>query len=178
MKILKITGIVIIALIMILLIISLVLPKEIKIEQPVVIHAPVEEVFPQVSHLQKMEAWSPWKDYDPDMKVTYEGVDGKVGAIYMWEGNKDVGRGQQEIITLKDNELIEIKLSFFEPWESESDIYFTFDEAAEGKTEVIWGYVEEAPVPKNLMMAAFGVKKSLEKEFDKGLLRLKKVCEN
>ena len=178
MRVLKITGIIVLAVLMLLMVIALILPKEIKIEQPVVIEASVEHVFPQVSNFKNMEVWSPWKDYDPEMIVTYEGEDGKEGAVYEWSGNKDVGSGQQKIIKLKENERIDIKLSFFEPWNSESDIYFIFNEIDKNKTEVIWGYIEETPIPKNLLFTAFGLKKSLKKEFDKGLNRLKDICEN
>jgi uncharacterized protein YndB with AHSA1/START domain len=178
MKILKITGIVIIALIIILLVIAVILPKKVKIEQSVIINAPVEAVYPNISHFKEMEAWSPWRDYDPNMKITYKGEDGKVGAIYMWKGNKDVGSGQQEIVSMKKNQRVDIKLTFFEPWKSESDIYYTLNEVDPGETKVVWGYTEETPIPKNLMFTLFGLKKSLKKEFDKGLARLKIMCEN
>ena len=123
-----------------------------------------------------MESWSPWKDYDPDMKVSYKGSDGTIGAIYEWIGNEDVGTGSQTIVNIVPNSRIDLKLSFVEPWESESDVYFTFLEK-DGNTEVAWGYNEKMPFLVNIPMTLMNVKGMIAKEYDKGLARLKEKCE-
>src|SRR3989304_6767300 len=121
MKIFKNVLTVLISILIIIVVVGLVLPKNVTIERPIAINSPVDSVFVQVSHFRNMSEWSPWKDYDPDMKVTYEGTDGQVGAVYKWEGNGDVGKGSQEITSIEKNKRIDIELSFIEPWESRSD---------------------------------------------------------
>ncbi|MCG8702192.1 MAG: SRPBCC family protein [Bacteroidales bacterium] len=177
MKVLKKIGIVIVALLVLLLVVAVSLPKSINVESSVLIDMPVDSVFEQVVYLKNMEAWSPWKDYDPEMKISYSGTDGAVGAVYSWEGNKDVGSGSQEITNIVPNARIDLKLAFVAPWESESDVYFTFNDKG-ASTEVLWGFVQETLVPTNLMMTIMNVDKSLKKEFDKGLSRLKAKCES
>jgi hypothetical protein len=176
MKALKIIGIVVLFLLVAILIAGLVLPKSISIERTEEIEAPVGKVYPEVRYLKNHESWSPWKDYDPNMEVTYEGTDGEVGAVYKWKGNEEVGSGYQEITSLKPNERVDLDLVFISPWESSAKIYFLFNE--EENTLVTWGYHEETPLPKNVMMRVMGVEKMLSKEFDKGLSRLKEKVES
>ena len=33
---------------------------------------------------------------DPNMKKSYSDIDGTVGFIYAWDGNKEAGKGEQE----------------------------------------------------------------------------------
>ena len=39
---------------------------------------------------------------DPDMKREFKGMDGTVGFIYAWNGNKRAGEGEQEIKTIEE----------------------------------------------------------------------------
>lgn len=176
MKILKRILLVLAILIGTVLITGLIMPKEVNLERMVTINDSLKHVWPQVSNLHSMSVWSPWKDYDPEMEVSYEGTDGTVGAQYHWSGNKSVGTGYQEIAAIDPGKRIDLDLVFQEPWESESNVYFLFEDLGD-QTRVTWGYTEPTPVPKNVMMRLMGVEKMLSKEFDKGLSRLKKVCE-
>ena len=47
----------------------------------------------------------------------------KLGFVSKWEGNKDVGSGEQEIKKIIHNESIESELRFLKPWKSQSDAY-------------------------------------------------------
>ena len=164
------------AIIILLFVAGFILPKKIVTERSILIEAPVDSVFPQVSYFSNMSTWSPWNDYDPDMEITYKGISGEVGSEYNWSGNKDVGKGNMTISAIEPNKRVDIKLSFVEPYESSSDIYFLFEDKG-AQTEVKWGYFEKMKIPSNVMMAIMGVKKMLNKEFDKGLVRLKERCE-
>ena len=165
------------ALVVLLFLVGIIMPKTIDIERSASIDAPIDSVFKQVSVLRNLAEWTPWKEYDPDMLVSFKGKDGQVGSVYEWNGNKNVGSGNMEITSIDKNKKVEIKLSFFEPYESDSKIYFTFD-GDSLKTNVTWGYFEKVMIPKNVMMAVFGAKKMLSKEFDKGLINLTRKCEN
>ena len=159
-----------------LYLVGFILPKKIELERSVLIEAPIDSVFNQVSNLKKFSEWTPWATYDPNMKKEFEGAMGEVGSIYKWSGNDNVGSGSMKIKAIKPNVRIDLSLEFVEPYTSNSDIYFLFSEINEN-TEVVWGYVEKNLVPKNVINAIFGVKKMLSEEFDKGLSSLKRKCE-
>lgn len=176
MKILKIIGIVLLSIVVIFFILGFIMPKTITLERRVSINEPIEKVFPEIQYLDNFKNWSPWQDYDPDMKVQISEKDGMVGGIYSWTGNKDVGTGYMEIEDIEPNERIEWNLVFTDPWESSSSVYFDFNPNGD-ETEVVWGYEEQTKFPANVFMGLMGVKKMLAKDFDKGLVRLKERCE-
>ena len=49
------------------------------------------------------------------MKKEFKGTDGKAGAVSYWNGNKEVGEGEQEIKRIVENEVIETELRFLNP---------------------------------------------------------------
>src|SRR6188768_836956 len=84
MKILKKIGIVIVALLGLLLVISLFLPGTMHVERSVTINAPARVVFDQVNTVKNWEQWSPWLKMDSTMKRTYFGPASGTGAGYSW----------------------------------------------------------------------------------------------
>ena len=85
------------------------------------IDAPPAVVFPYLKSLKQTDRWSPWSKRDPNIVNTYEGTDGEVGSINSWVGNDEVGVGSQEVTKIVDNELVETKLKFIKPFESEAN---------------------------------------------------------
>jgi uncharacterized protein YndB with AHSA1/START domain len=174
MKILKIVGIVLLALILIVLGLGLVMPKAYTVERSVVINKPRTEVFTLVSTLRNQEKWSPWLDYDPHAKVTYAGTDGTVGSTYAWSGNDDIGKGEQEIKEITPNEMVHNEVRFEEPFASVGQVYFIL--ADEGNaTKVTWKMEGEQVYPMNVMSPMMDG--MLGKEFAKGLTKLKNLAE-
>jgi hypothetical protein len=52
------------------------------------------------------------------MKRTYSGAASGKGAVYAWDGNKNVGSGRMEILEASMPSKIVIKLDFFAPFEA------------------------------------------------------------
>jgi len=51
------------------------------------------------------------------MKRSFSGAADGEGAVYGWEGNKNVGSGRMEILDTSEPSKIVIKLDFFAPFE-------------------------------------------------------------
>ncbi|MFH2095160.1 MAG: hypothetical protein ABIJ16_05620 [Bacteroidota bacterium] len=166
--------IIIIAIIVIVLIVGLFLPKTYHVERSLTVQASYETIYAQVNTLKAMNEWSPWRDYDPDMKITYEGQDGSLGAKYHWEGNEDVGSGFQEITGISDS-VIKVKVVFMEPMESESDAYINLEQTPDG-IKVTWGFDGRTAYPMNIMGIFMDMDKELGKDFETGLARLDSIC--
>ena len=105
--------------------------------------------------------------------MDFEGGDGQVGAISKWEGNKDVGTGEQELTRIVENEVVESRLRFFKPWKSESDAYLKVKEDHEGQTVVTWGFSGKNKFPVSIMMLFMNMDKAIGKDFEEGLSNLK-----
>ena len=103
----------IIALIFIILVI--VAPKAYSVDRSIIINRPVADVFHYLKYVKNQDYWSPWKKKDPNMTQEFIGEDGKIGFISKWKGNKEVGEGEQEVLTILENEAIETQLRFFKP---------------------------------------------------------------
>ena len=151
-------------------------PSAFTITRSALIVAPAEIVFAQVNDLHKWDAWSPWAKLDPTMKQTHEGAAVGVGAIYSWDGNKDVGAGRMTITESRTNEAIRIKLEFLKPFAAVNDIEFTFKPDG-NQTTVTWTMSGK----NNFMAKAFCMFVNMDKmvgsDFEKGLASLKTIAE-
>lgn len=169
--------IVIVAIIAVILVIGLILPREYTVEREIEINCPEQEVFEYVRSLQLQNEWTVWGDLDPNAVYSYTGVDGTVGFISAWQGNKDVGKGEQEIVNIVEGERIDIALRFFEPFKSEAKVYITTESIAENQTLVKWGMHGKAPFPMNILMLFMNIENSVGKDYDQGLINLKLILE-
>jgi effector-binding domain-containing protein len=172
MRILKTILIILGAIIAIVLAIALMAPKEYHYERSVVIEASAAEVYPHISTLAAMDKWSPWNSYDPDMKKSIDGKDGTVGARSTWEGNDDVGKGEQTLTALKPDEGVELDLKFIEPWQSESRVAVDLVPEGEG-TKATWSMNGENDLMGRIMSVFMDMDAMVGKDFDRGLAMLK-----
>ena len=131
---------ILVGLVVLILILAMVAPKTYNVFRTVEISKPKVEVFEYLKSLKKMDEWSPWAQKDPHMEKKFTGTDGEVGALSYWNGNKDVGEGEQEILRIVDGERIESELRFLKPWKSTSDCYTQVDDTGSGNTKVTWGF--------------------------------------
>ncbi|RKE94968.1 SRPBCC family protein [Ichthyenterobacterium magnum] len=169
---------IVIALLVILVALALFAPKTYEVNRSIVINKPLPEVFSYLKHIKNQDYWSPWKKRDPNMKQEFVGTDGEVGFIAKWDGNKEVGLGEQEIIKIVENDRVEARLRFFKPWKSESDAVTSVEAVDNNQTKVTWGFLGKNKVPANIFMMLYNVDKHVGKDFEEGLASLKEILEN
>lgn len=169
---------IILGIIALVLVLALIAPKSYMVQREVLINRSLPEVFQYIKLVKNQNDWSPWKQKDPNMKQEYVGTDGEIGFVSKWEGNKEVGTGEQEIISIDENKHMETQLRFFKPWKSVSVGFFTVDEVAPNQTKVVWGFKGVNPVPFNIMMLFFNFEKAVGKDFEDGLSKLKEILES
>lgn len=160
-----------------IIILGLIAPKSYEVNRSVVINKSLSEVFSYLKLLKNQDNWSPWAAKDPNMKKIFTGNDGEVGCISAWEGNKEVGSGEQEITGFIENEIIESQLRFLKPFKSTSDAYLKVNKAG-GGTKVIWGFAGKNKFPISIMMLFMNMDKTVGKDFEDGLEKLKSILEN
>lgn len=178
MKTLKRILIGIVALIALLLIIALFVKGDYHVERQITINKPKQDVFNYIKLLKNQDNYSVWTRKDPGMKKEYKGTDGTVGFVSAWDSqNKEVGKGEQEIIKITEGERIDVKLRFKVPFEAQDDAYFVTEAQAENQTTVKWGFQGAFPYPMNLMCLFFDMDKAVGKDLEGGLTNLKGVLE-
>lgn len=151
MKILKKIGIAILVLIVLVLVVALVMPKEYTVEREVVINKPLEEVFAYARQLKNQDKYSVWNMGDLNKKQTFKGTDGTVGFVNTWNGNDEVGEGEQEITGIDENKRIDVQVRFKRPFESIMDGYTLTESTGPATTKVVWGCTGVSSYPMNIM---------------------------
>ncbi|MDF4202704.1 SRPBCC family protein [Maribacter sp. SA7] len=161
---------VIVALVIIL---ALIAPKSYQVSRSIELEHPPEQIWPHLKFLKKQQQWSPWARKDPDMELIFTGIDGEVGATSHWNGNKEVGEGEQEITRIVEGERIEQDLRFLKPYKSQSDCYMNLESLEGNRSKVTWGFAGNNKFPMSIMMLFMSMDKMVGKDFEAGLENLK-----
>ena len=145
------------------------------IEREIVVNKPEAEVFQYVKHIRNQDRYSVWNMADPHMKQQSKGTDGTVGFVNSWNGNDDVGEGEQEIIKVIEGERIDMALRFKRPMESTANAFMSTEPVDASSTKVTWGMYGESSYPMNFMN--FMMDGMLGKDLEAGLQNLKNNLE-
>lgn len=152
--------------------------NEYAVERQVTINRPETEVFQYIKHLKNQDKFSVWSHMDPNMRRTYIGIDGNVGFVSTWESNyKNLGKGEQEITNIIENERIDLKVRFKEPVEAEDSAYMITEALSKDRTRVKWGFEGEMAYPMNLMLLFKDMEGMLGNDLQAGLNNLKSILE-
>lgn len=177
MRIVKIVLLVILSLVVLILIIAAFVKKDINVTKEIIINKSKQEVFAYVKLLKNQDNFSKWATMDSSMKKTYSGTDGTVGFVSAWEGNKDVGAGEQEILKIDEGNRIDYALRFIKPFKSNADAFMIFEDAGKNQTKVKWGFKSKMAYPMNAMCLFVNMEEVVGKDFQTGLDNLKKNLE-
>jgi hypothetical protein len=169
---------IVLGIVALIVLLALFAPKKYHVSRSVTVNKPIAEVFDYIKYVKKQNEWSPWKKKDPNMKQEYIGTDGEVGFVAKWEGNKEVGTGEQEITKVVENKALESQLRFFKPWKSQSNAFINVDEIDANSTNVTWGFSGVNKPPSNIFFLFFNMDKTVGKDFQDGLNDLKHNLES
>lgn len=151
-------------------------PDSFRIQRSIRINAAPDKVFPLVNDFHQWEAWSPWEKVDPAIRRTYSGASSGKGAVYAWEGNKNIGKGRMEIDESLAPSKVLIKIDFFAPMEAHNTVEITL-EPQDGGTLVTHAMYGPSPFMSKLMGLVFNMDKMVGGKFEEGLANLKALAE-
>lgn len=151
-------------------------PDSFRVERATTIKAAPEKVFPLIDDLNRWAAWSPWEKKDPAMKRTFGPTTSGKGALYAWDGNKDVGQGSMQIIESVPPSRIVIKLDFLKPFETHNQVEFSLEPQGDG-TSVRWAMQGPVPYFAKIIHIFFDMDKMVGSDFEAGLADLKSIAE-
>jgi hypothetical protein len=163
-----------VAVVVLLVVVGLALPRTWRVERSVVIDAPSHRIHPFLNDLRRWQEWAVWnKELDPQVRNTWEGPQDGVGSKWAWMGPQ-MGRGRMEIVASDPA----TGLTLDEAIESdEVNAKSVFTYAAVGaSTKVTW--VDEGTLPPVIGGYFRGmVEEMLGGHFDRGLQKLKALVE-
>jgi hypothetical protein len=175
-EIIAIIAVVLAIAIAIVLILAATKPNTFSVERAATVKAAPEKIFPLIDDFHQWGSWSPYETKDPAMKRSFSGAASGKGAVYGWEGNKNVGSGRMEILDTSVPSKVVIKLDFFTPFEGHNAAEFTILPQGD-VTSVTWLMHGPASFVHKVMQVFMNLDKMIGKDFEVGLANLKRLTE-
>jgi uncharacterized protein YndB with AHSA1/START domain len=147
-------------------------PNAFRIERSAVIDAPADRIHPMIDDFRRWPAWSPWETKDPGMARTFSGAANGKGAIYGWDGNRNIGAGRMEILESEAPRRVVIQLDFLRPFKARNTAEFTLKPEGSG-TRVTWAMFGPQPFIGKVMDTIMNCDRMIGREFEAGLAKLK-----
>lgn len=164
----------IVALLILLLLIGLALPRYARVEVETRIDAHPATVFALVNDFHRVALWSPWLEADPNARVVHSGPVRGVGAMMTWDG-AIIGTGTQ---TITESRPFAHVATTINPGESgEARAWFDL-EGGSGSTRVTWRF--ETDYGFNVLGRVFGLAFAgiVRRDYESGLGRLRELAES
>jgi uncharacterized protein YndB with AHSA1/START domain len=175
-NVLLIIGIIVVLAIAAVLIMAAMKPDAFRIQRSLTIAAPPEKIFPHLIDYQRWQAWSPYEKKDPAMKRTFRGPATGPGAIYEWDGDKNVGMGRIEITEVSPNARLVFNLDMLKPFQAHNKGEFTLQPQGNA-TIVTWAMYGHTPYLAKILHVFCNMDRMVGGDFEKGLADLKAVSE-
>jgi len=176
MKIVIIILIALAGIVALLLLIGLFISNEYSIKRETTINKSGKEVYDYIKFQRNQENYSKWVMADPAMKKEFKGTDGSIGFVYAWDSeNKNVGKGEQEIIQLVEGERVDAEIRFIKPFEGVAKTSMIIEPVSENQVKVVWIMNGRNNYPMNLMIPF--IDGLLGKDLELSLTNLKNILE-
>jgi uncharacterized protein YndB with AHSA1/START domain len=148
------------------------------------IAAPAERIFPLINDLHAQSRWSPFEK-DPNMKRTHSGAPAGKGAVYEWDGNRQVGAGRLAITDSVPPSRVSLALDMSRPFKAHNTVDFILEPKGGGATatgtqvatQVTWAMQGHQPFMAKLMGLVINCDKMVGSQFEEGLTKLKALVE-
>jgi len=150
-------------------------PDTFRVQRTASIKAPPEKIFPLINEFDRW-SWSPYEHKDPEMKRVRSGPPSGKGAVYAWEGDRNVGAGRMEITDSSPPSKVMIKLDFVKPFETHNIVEFTLEPKGD-TTNVTWDMHGPVPYVAKIMHVFFDMDSMVGKDFEAGLAEMKAIAE-
>jgi hypothetical protein len=167
--------IVLVSLIALLLIIALFIKKQHYVKCEIIINSPLQKVFDYLKFLKNQNNFNKHAMADPDRIGESKGIDGTVGYIYSWNGDKSVGEGQKEIISIIEGKMIETEIRFVRPITTRACMIMETQSLSSNQTKVSWSNAGALKFPINIFIPI--MQRHVAKDMDSSLATLKSILE-
>lgn len=161
----------------VLLITALFVGKEYSVKREIIINRSVPDVFNYIRYLRNQDHFNRWVMLDPGMKKDFRGTDGTKGFVYGWNGNKQAGEGEMEIMDIADGKRMDVQIRFIRPFAGVASVPFILEAVSGGETRVKWGMSSAMKYPMNITLLFVNMDTLLGKELEGSLNNLKNILE-
>ena len=176
LKVFAVVGAVVVLGIAVVLILAATRPDTFRIARTTTIKAPPEKIFPLINDFRNWTSWSPYEQKDPDMRRSYGSTTSGRGAVYEWDGDKNVGAGRITITDASPSSMVRLNLDMLKPFEAHNVVEFTLDPRG-GETAVTWAMNGGVPYLAKIVHVFFNMDRMVGGDFETGLANMKAAAE-
>ena len=151
-------------------------PDAFRVQRSESIKAPPEKIYPLITDFRAWPTWSPWEKMDPAMTRPLSGAPSGVGAVYAWDGDRNIGKGRMEITEATPPSRVAIALDFEKPFEGHHVAEFTLQPAGDA-TNVTWAMHGQHGFMGKLIGVFMNMDRMIGGQFETGLANLKALVE-
>jgi uncharacterized protein YndB with AHSA1/START domain len=166
---------VVIGIIALLLLIALFMKRKHYVRREMIINAPKQKVFDYLKLLKNQDNFNKWTMTDPDRNKEFKGTDGTAGFIIAWNGGKDAGEGEKEIMKIIEGKRVETQIRFVRPMATTANVIMETESLSDNQTRVYLSNGGELKYPLNIMIPI--AEKKFSKDIDISLSALKNILE-
>lgn len=152
-------------------------PDSFRVERSARIKAAPARIFPLIDDLQAFRRWSPFEKQDPDMKRSFSGPAGGAGAVYDFDGNREIGAGRLTITDSSPDSLVAMTLDMTRPMKVHNLITFTLTPDGDS-TRVTWAMQGRNNFLSKLLGMFMDMEGMCGQAFESGLTSLKTIAED
>ncbi len=176
MKVLKRLLIAVVAILVIVVVVGLLLPRTRHLERSVEIAAPVSVVFAQINGLRNFNDWSPFMAVMPDASYDFDGPDFGVGSKISWVvAGPDPEVGSQTIVASTPYERVDVELDLGPQGEAQSAYLL---QKVEGGTRLTWTFDTDFGLDIPGRYWGLFLDRQLGPLYSQGLANLKRIAES
>jgi effector-binding domain-containing protein len=165
-----------VAIVLILVVIGFLLPRQRHVERSIFIDAPPSVVFSQVNGFRYFNEWSPWVAVMPDAEYTHEGPDFGVGSKLSWTATEPrEEQGSQTIVASTPYERIDAEIDFGSQGSAQTAYLLRPEDAG---TNLTWSF--DTDFGLNILGRYWGLllDRQLGPMYAQGLANLKRIAED
>ncbi|MCH5596698.1 SRPBCC family protein [Niabella ginsengisoli] len=160
-----------------ILIVAYFIDGDINVEESIEINAPIATVWGFTNSINHINKWNAWFEKDRNMNTTIYGAEGKVGSKFCWDSeNSELGRGCYTLAGFTPNELAELHIKLYMPYEAFAKLYIQLKPFG-NHTKVVLNFHCERQYPFTIMKLFGRAEKNISKNYNLSLQQLKKLSE-
>lgn len=158
------------------LFIALFMRKELYVKCEIVINVNNKKAYDFLKMMNNQDKFNKWAMADANREWAFKGIDGTVGYVISWKGNKDAGEGEKEIMGLVEGKRIATEIRFVKPMKITSAIIMETEALSNDSTKVTLINTGKMNYPMNLFIPV--AEKKFPKDMNESLQSLKQLLEN
>jgi uncharacterized protein YndB with AHSA1/START domain len=151
-------------------------PDSFRVHRTTTIKAPPEKIFPLINDFRQWSMWSPYEHRDPAMKRTFGSNTAGKGAVYEWDGDRNVGAGRITITDASPPSKVMIDLDMLRPFAVSNKVEFTLVRHGDS-TAVTWEMQGGVPYFAKIIHMFIDMDRMVGGDFEAGLASLKANAE-